>query len=47
MLLKNSGLKISEVATSVNLEAQAYFYTVFKEKYGIAPLQYRKAVRHT
>lgn len=42
MLLKNTDLKIAEVARQVNFGAENYFYAVFKKKYGISPLQFRK-----
>ncbi|MBQ8310955.1 MAG: helix-turn-helix domain-containing protein [Clostridia bacterium] len=45
MLLKNSDMRISEVARQVNFGADNYFYAVFKRKYGISPLQYRKEMK--
>ena len=42
MMLKNTDLKIGEIALQVNLGSENYFYTIFKKKYGITPLQYRK-----
>ena len=43
MLLKNSNMKISEIAARVSPTAENYFFTVFKEQTGMSPLQYRKA----
>lgn len=45
MMLKDTDMKISEIALSVNLGAENYFYMLFKKKYGISPLQYRKQIR--
>lgn len=42
MMLKNTDMKIGEIAADVNLGAENYFYLLFKKKYGISPLQYRK-----
>lgn len=41
-LLKNTTLPLWKIANSVGFYSQAHFTRVFKEKYGIAPLQYRK-----
>ena len=45
MMLKNTDAKISEIASHVNLGAENYFYMLFKKKYGVSPLQYRKQIR--
>lgn len=44
-LLKNTDMKIKEVAARVNLGIENYFYTTFKKHYGISPLEYRKKCR--
>ncbi|MBQ4527473.1 MAG: helix-turn-helix transcriptional regulator [Clostridia bacterium] len=44
-LLKNTDMKIKEVAARVNLGIENYFYTMFKKRYGISPLEYRKKCR--
>lgn len=41
-LLKNTSLQIWKIANSVGFYSQAHFTRIFKEKYGITPLQYRK-----
>lgn len=43
--LKNTDMKVKEVAESVNLGIENYFYTMFKKHYGISPLEYRKRCR--
>ena len=45
MMLKNTDMKICEIAGQVNLGAENYFYMLFKKKYGVSPLQYRKQVK--
>ena len=45
MLLKNSDMRISEIAARVSPTAESYFFTLFKEHTGMSPLQYRKAYR--
>ncbi len=47
ILLKDTDIKISDVASRTFYSTEAYFYTVFKNRYGISPLQYRKNTRHT
>ena len=42
MLLKNSDLKISEIAERVSPGAENYFFAAFKRLTGMSPLQYRK-----
>lgn len=41
-LLKYSELSITEIAYSVGFSESAYFSNVFKKKYGISPMTYRK-----
>ena len=42
LLIKNTALPIGEIAKQTNLGSENYFYTLFKKRYGISPLQYRK-----
>ena len=42
MMLKNTDMKVGEIISQVNFGAENYFYLLFKKKYGISPLQYRK-----
>ena len=42
LLIKNTALHIGEIAKQTNLGSENYFYTLFKKRYGISPLQYRK-----
>lgn len=41
-LLRDPKLSISEVALMSGFEHSSYFSTVFKQKHGITPLEYRK-----
>ena len=41
-LLRFSERSISEISNFLAFSSQSYFQTVFKKKYGITPLQYRK-----
>ncbi len=45
MLLKNSDMKIKDIASKVNLGSENYFYTLFKKRYGMTPLEYRKSYK--
>ena len=42
LLLIETDLSIAQIILSVNFTTPNYFYTVFKQHYGITPLQYRK-----
>lgn len=42
MLIKNTDMPIGEVARQANLGSDNYFYALFKKRYGVSPLQYRK-----
>ena len=42
MLLRNTDLTVAEIATKIYLGAENYFYHLFKQRFGISPLQYRK-----
>lgn len=41
-LLTNTDMKVSEISVQTFFENESYFYTVFKSKYGITPLKYRR-----
>ena len=41
-LLTNTNMKVSEISVQTFFENESYFYTVFKSKYGITPLNYRQ-----
>jgi len=43
MLLKNTDMRISEIAQKVSPTAESSFFATFKELTGMSPLQYRKA----
>lgn len=45
MLIKNTDMPVGEIARQANLGSDNYFYTLFKKRYGISPLQYRKQKR--
>lgn len=45
ILLKNTDMKISEIAQETFPGTEAYFYTLFQKTYGLSPLQYRKRER--
>ena len=40
-LLKGSDLAIDKILEQIGWESQKYFFTVFKKKYGMTPMQYR------
>lgn len=42
MLLKNTDLPVREIAERTFPGSESYFYTLFKTKLGLSPLQYRK-----
>ena len=41
MLLKNTHLSVGEIIERLNINSENYFYKLFKQFYGITPLQYR------
>ena len=45
ILVKNTDLSISKIAERTFYGTEAYFYTAFKKKYGMTPLQYRKEAK--
>ena len=42
MLLRDTDMRIAEIASRVNLGAENYFYALFRKHFGTSPLQYRK-----
>ena len=44
MMLKSTDLRVSEIAATF-CTSEAYFFVLFKKKYGISPLKYRKESR--
>ena len=46
MLLKNTDMPVSQVASAVFPSSEGYFYVLFKKRFGISPLQYRKESRN-
>lgn len=44
-MLKNTDVKVSEIANQTFFGSEKYFYRVFKSKYGMSPLKYRKEIR--
>lgn len=44
MLLKGTKLPVSDIAASIFCSNPNYFYSLFRRRYGITPLQYRKSV---
>ena len=47
MLLKNSDMRVSEIAAQTFYGSESYFYTLFKKSYGMTPQKYRKAAHCT
>lgn len=47
LLLRDTRLKISEVAARVQLGSCSHFHQLFRTRYGVTPLQYRKNSRKT
>lgn len=45
ILIKSTSIPISEIAKQANLGSPNYFFTLFKKRYGMSPLQYRKTYR--
>lgn len=42
LLLKNTDFSMSKIMELVNIKTENYFYTLFKKRYGMSPLKYRK-----
>lgn len=45
ILLRNTDMKISDIAHQINFGSENYLYSLFKKKYGYSPLQYRKMIK--
>lgn len=45
-LLTTTEIPISEIAYRSNFHSENYFYNVFKKKFGVTPLKYRKQKSH-
>ena len=45
VLLKTTDMKISDIASQTFYGTESYFYTVFKNKYGVSPLKYRNITK--
>lgn len=45
VLVRNSGDSMTRIAEKVGIRSEGYFYTLFKARYGMTPLQYRKKHR--
>ena len=45
ILLRTTDISVARVAKEVGISSGGYFYTLFKAKYGVTPLQYRKMKR--
>lgn len=43
-LLANTNLSITQIAAEVFPDSPTYFYSLFKRKYGMSPLNYRKSI---
>ena len=41
-LLKNTDMPIEQIAAATFGASSSYFYAVFRKKYGMTPLRYRK-----
>ena len=46
VLLKTTDMKISDIASQTFYGTESYFYTVFKNKYGVSPLKYRNITKN-
>ncbi len=42
ILLRTKDISVARVAEEVGISSDGYFHTLFKKKYGVTPLQYRK-----
>lgn len=45
IMLRKTDMKIADIAAQVNVGSANYFYTLFKGRWGMSPLQYRKRSR--
>lgn len=44
-LLKQSNIKIADIAASVGYNNMSYFHRIFKEKFGMSPKKYRDSIK--
>lgn len=44
-LLKETQLPVKEISLKVGVSNVNYFYSLFKKKYSMTPVQYRRSVR--
>ncbi len=42
VMLKNTDIKIADIAKQIFYDSETYFYKLFKNKYGVSPLKYSK-----
>ena len=47
MLLKNTELQVNDIALNVGYQSDEYFYRLFRNAYGMSPLEYRKKNRRS
>ncbi len=45
VMLKNTDMQIADIADQIFGESATYFYRLFRRKYGVSPLKYRKQIR--
>ena len=45
ILLRNGDMTAEAIAERVGIGSESYFYTLFKKKYGLSPLRYRRQKR--
>ncbi|MHA2855747.1 response regulator transcription factor [Paenibacillus lautus] len=41
-LLRNSNMKVNDIAVAVGIDNHSYFAKLFKSKFGVSPIQYRE-----
>ena len=44
-LLTNSQIPVTDIIESIGYDNTSYFYRKFRERYGMSPKEYRKALR--
>lgn len=42
LMLKNTGKSVSEIAEETGFNTECRFFSLFRQKYGVTPLVYRK-----
>ena len=45
-MLENTDLSIGRISEQCGFSSQSYFCRVFKEEWGITPLQYQKSIKN-